>query len=181
MRASAALFAAPLAILQLSALAVAPAARADATQASQAAAITLLDAAGLQAELQSVQGSGDTVVLLNFWATWCRPCLDEIPIFRELERKYGAQGFRLVAVSLDDPESLGTHIEPFMQKWFPEFRSYLSVEYDMDDMVSVVDQGWNEVLPTSYLFARDGSLSERLQGKFTAEEFEARVSALLAP
>jgi len=143
--------------------------------------ITLLDAPGLETELRSLQAGGDTVVLLNFWATWCRPCLDEIPIFRDLESRYREQGFRLLAVSLDDPESLQTHVEPFMRKWFPEFRSFLSVEYEMDDMVSVVDNGWNEVLPTSYLFARDGSLSERLQGKFSAEEFDARISALLDP
>ncbi len=138
-----------------------------------------LNAEGFEAALEAVQADGAPVVLVNFWATWCQPCREEIPIFLELQEQYGDQGFRFVAVSLDEIETMDTVVLPFMQKWFPEFYSYISAEYDMDDMVSVIDNGWNEVLPTSYVFARDGSLSERLQGKYTAEEFAARIKALL--
>jgi len=141
--------------------------------------LTAINAAGLADALTEAQTDDDPVVLINFWATWCQPCREEIPIFLNLEKQYGEQGFRLIAVSLDEIETMDDTVAPFMQKWFPEFSSYISVEYDMDDMVSVVDNGWNEVLPTSYLFARDGSLSERLQGKYTAEEFASRIQALL--
>lgn len=141
--------------------------------------LTALNADGFKAALEAVHADDEPVVLVNFWATWCQPCREEIPIFLELQRQYGDRGFRFVAVSLDEIETMDTVVLPFMQKWFPDFYSYISVEYDMDDMVSVVDNGWNEVLPTSYVFARDGSLSERLQGKYTAEEFAARIEALL--
>jgi thiol-disulfide isomerase/thioredoxin len=141
--------------------------------------LTPVTAADLDERLEAIASESDDVVLLNFWATWCRPCLDEIPVFMELEQRYADEGFRLVAVSLDDAESIDNHVLPFMRKWFPDFASLISVEYEMDDMVSVVDNGWNEVLPTSYLFARDGSLAERLQGSFTAAEFAARIEAEL--
>ncbi len=141
--------------------------------------LTAITADGFRDVLAATRANGEPVVLINFWATWCKPCLDEIPIFLGLQKKYGAQGFRFVAVSLDEIETMDSTVLPFMQKWFPEFYSYISVEYDMDDMVSVIDNGWNEVLPTSYVFARDGSLSERLQGKYTAEEFAARIKPLL--
>lgn len=145
------------------------------------ARLTAVDANGLRVALDAVQAGSDTVVLVNFWATWCKPCLEEIPLFMELQKTYGPQGFKLVAVSLDEIETLESTVKPFMQKWFPEFRSYISTEYDMDDIVSVVDNGWNEVLPTSYLFARDGTLAERLQGKYSAAEFSSKVDALLTP
>lgn len=154
------------------------------TPVSAESQLTAIDATGLSDALAAVRtessaGSEGPVVLVNFWATWCKPCREEIPIFLDLEKQYGGEGFRLIAVSLDEIETMENTVAPFMQKWFPEFTSYISVEYDMDDMVSVVDQGWNEVLPTSYLYARDGSLSERLQGKYTAEEFTNRIRALL--
>ncbi len=141
--------------------------------------LTPVTAEQLRARLEAIRAESDDVILLNFWATWCRPCLDEIPVFMELERTYGERGFRFVAVSLDDAESMDSHVRPFMQKWFPEFVSLISVEYEMDDIVSVVDKGWNEVLPTSYVFGRDGALAERLQGKFSAAEFAALVEAQL--
>lgn len=135
--------------------------------------ITPIDADEFRANLEARQGR---VVLVNFWATWCRPCLEEIPALMELEAELGDQGFDLVAVSLDDPAD---QLAPFMEKWFPEFSSYLSLESDMDSIVSVVDIYWNEVLPTSYLIARDGSLAERMQGGSTAEEFAAAIRPLL--
>jgi thiol-disulfide isomerase/thioredoxin len=138
--------------------------------------ITPIDADALGANLAGREGR---VVLVNFWATWCRPCLDEIPALVELERKLGEQGFDLVAVSLDNPADQQTLLEPFLIKWFPGFTTYLSVENDMDSMVSVVDPFWDEVLPTSYVLARDGSMVKRFQGGSSAEEFAAAIQPLL--
>ena len=118
------------------------------------------------------------VVLVNFWATWCRPCLEEIPALMQLETALKEEGFDLVAVSLDDPGA--GSIAPFLDKWFPEFRSFVSVESDMDTMVSVIDPYWNEVLPTSYVIGRDGTVVTRIQGGSTVEEFTAVIRPLLA-
>jgi len=138
--------------------------------------ITRIDATEFRADLEGREGK---VVLVNFWATWCRPCLEEIPALMELERALGEQGFELVAVSLDDPFGSEALLEPFLDKWFPDFVTYLSMENDMDSMVSVVDPYWNEVLPTSYVIGRDGSMAERIQGGSTAEEFSAVIRPLL--
>ena len=135
-----------------------------------------VDAAGLRAALDEQRGQ---VVLVNFWATWCSPCLKEIPALMELEADLGGRGFTLIAVSLDEAASGDTLVKPFMEKHFPEFASYLSMESDMDDLVSVIDQGWNEVLPTSYLLNREGDVAERIQGSYTKEEFAAAIEPLL--
>lgn len=135
-----------------------------------------VNAEQLSAELAARQGR---VVLVNFWATWCRPCLEEIPALMKLEAELSARGFDLVAVSLDYPGDSETLIEPFLDRWFPDFVTYLSLEHDMDAIVSVVDPYWNEVLPTSYVIGRDGAVAKRIQGGSTAEEFAAEVAPLL--
>ena len=139
-------------------------------------AVTLLEASELSTALEAREGK---VVLVNFWATWCRPCLDEIPDLQELEAEFGEQGFELLAVSLDDPWSAEDTVAPFLAKWFPTFSTYLSVENDMDTMVSVIDPAWNEVLPTSYVMGRDGEVAARIQGGSSAEEFAAVVEPQL--
>ena len=78
-----------------------------------------------------------------------------------------------------NPWLLEDTVQPFLSKWFPEFSTYLSVESDMDSMVSVIDPAWNEVLPTSYVLARDGSVATRIQGGSTAQEFAAAIREVL--
>lgn len=137
-----------------------------------------LDAASLQQVLDDQIGK---VVLLNFWATWCRPCLKEIPALQELASRYDATEFVLIPVSLDEMDSSQAVVTAFLARWFPDFDTWLSAEPEMDTLVSVVDPAWNEVLPTSYIIARDGTVARRLQGGRAINEFDAAVKAALKP
>lgn len=132
--------------------------------------------AQLRAALDAGQGR---VLLVNFWATWCRPCLKELPDLLALEQKYASRGFGLLAVSLDEPADREALVEPFLAKWFPALRTLIRSSPDMDAMVSVVDPAWNEVLPTSYLVDRTGRVVAQLQGGKSAAEFEAAILPLL--
>jgi thiol-disulfide isomerase/thioredoxin len=132
--------------------------------------------AELRAALDARKGR---VVLVNFWATWCRPCLKELPDLLALEQKYAARGFDLLAVSLDDPADLEAVVQPFVTKWFPSLRTLIRRSPGMDAMVSVVDPAWNEVLPTSYVLDRNGRVVALLQGGKSAAEFEAAILPLL--
>jgi thiol-disulfide isomerase/thioredoxin len=133
--------------------------------------------ADLRAALEARQGR---VVLVNFWATWCRPCLKELPALLALEQEYAPRGFELLAVSLDDPADGEAVVQPFLTKWFPSLRTLIRSSPDMDAMVSVVDPAWNEVLPTSYVLDRTGRVAVLLQGGKSAAEFEAAILPLLA-
>ncbi len=140
-------------------------------------AVVAASPAELRATLDARQGK---VVLVNFWATWCRPCLKELPDLLAIERDYGPRGFELLAVSLDEPEDTGTIVTPFVTKWFPSLRTLVRSTPDMDAMVSVLDPAWNEVLPTSYVVDRNGRVAARLQGGKSRAEFEEAVLPLLA-
>ena len=119
------------------------------------------------------------VVLINFWASWCTPCLKEIPVLEELAQRYRARGLELVSVSLDDPRDIEVIVVPFLNRWFPDFVSYARLDPDMDTVVSVVDTAWNEILPSSYVLDRDGNVAEQIQGGQPIEVFESAVIPLL--
>jgi len=154
----------------------ATAAAAGAAAATAALPTQLINPAGLAKLLAERRGK---VVVLNLWATWCVPCLREIPDLVALEKEFGARGLTLVGLGMDDPGALAEQVEPFRSKNFPAFRTWLRSEPDMDALVSVVDPAWNEILPTTYLIGRDGKVLKKIQGKRTLEQFRELVQEIL--
>ena len=132
-----------------------------------------MDRDTLRGELSASEGR---VVLVNLWATWCTPCLREIPDLLALEAELPASDFRLLAISMDDVYSEGWVTE-FKAKHFPTLVSFINAELDMDTLVSVMDPVWNETLPTSYIFNREGEVVKKVQGKKPIAFFREQLAA----
>jgi thiol-disulfide isomerase/thioredoxin len=111
------------------------------------------------------------VTLVVFWATWCQPCLEEIPDLVQLQTKYGKQGFRVVGINIDDPE--GSQAIPIAQQ--------LGVNYPMliGDQETEAAFGGLRALPTSFLIGRDGRVKRKLEGLHSAEKVERMVQEQL--
>ena len=118
------------------------------------------------------------VVLVNFWATWCEPCREEYPALVRLHNSYRAQGFSLVAVSMDEPESVPA-IERFLKSQGAQFGSYRHNFRDFGKFIDTINPRWGGGIPASFLFDRQGRLVESWQGATSFEEFQRSVQPLL--
>ena len=114
------------------------------------------------------------VTLVNLWATWCAPCLREIPELLELEAHFADRGFRLIAVSLDDVDA-ADKIREFRDRWFPELRTYHNQTQDWYQLIESLDPEWIGILPTSFLIDRDGAVVDTITGGQDYATFEAAV------
>lgn len=119
------------------------------------------------------------IVVLNLWATWCAPCLVEIPDLQKLESDLKDRNVSLIGLSVDEARFSTDHIKTMRDRRFPGFRTYARDNRDADYLVSVVDQAWNEVVPTTYIIDRSGAVHSRIQGKRSLEEFKAAVMQAL--
>jgi cytochrome c biogenesis protein CcmG/thiol:disulfide interchange protein DsbE len=122
---------------------------------------TLVDLAGDQQTLSEYKGK---VVFVNFWATWCGPCRQEIPYFIELTTKYKDQGFEVLGIALDPRE---------FDK-VPGFVDQIGINYPvMTDVKGVSNMyGGIRSIPTTFVVDREGYVVEMIVGSRPKDEFE---------
>jgi peroxiredoxin len=120
-------------------------------------------------ELSRLRGR---VVLLNFWATWCKPCEDEMPAMERLYRRLAPEGFELLAVSVD------ADVEPVR-----EFRERLALSFPilLDPEQEVARRYQTFRFPESLLIGPDGLVVERYIGskEWDADAYVERIRRLL--
>ncbi|MBV8730448.1 MAG: TlpA family protein disulfide reductase, partial [Acidobacteriia bacterium] len=110
------------------------------------------------------------VVVVDFWATWCVPCVQEIPGFNRILREYGPKGVAVVGVSLDDDGAKS--VEPFLKKHPMEYTVALGPE-------PLFKQFQIDELPVTVIFGRDGKLVKRFNGFTKEQEIQAAVQSVL--
>jgi thiol-disulfide isomerase/thioredoxin len=118
------------------------------------------------------------VLLVNFWATWCEPCREEFPDLVRLYNTYRSQGLSVLAISMDEPESVSA-IEQFLKSQGASFGSYRQNFKDFEVLVNSINPQWGGGIPATFLFDREGRLVDSWQGATTFDEFERAVKPLL--
>lgn len=133
---------------------------------------TLRDVDGRDVSLSDFAGR---VVLLDFWATWCVPCEAAMPHLQSMYEKYEAQGFTVLAISMDGPESLAS-VGPFARRYGLTFPVLLDVETHVTGIYNP-----KRTAPLSVFIGRDGKVAHTRQGFSAGDEqlVEAKLLELL--
>ncbi|HUP21541.1 MAG TPA: TlpA disulfide reductase family protein [Thermoanaerobaculia bacterium] len=119
------------------------------------------------------------VVLVNLWATWCIPCVQELPDLSLLQERYGDRGLQVIGVSFDDPSRLDTRVRPFFAEKAPTLISYLQTEADQYTFVTPLDPDWVGAMPTSFFIDRAGKVAKSHAGRMLYRDLEREVLRLL--
>ncbi|MGE6763236.1 TlpA family protein disulfide reductase [Corallococcus interemptor] len=114
------------------------------------------------------------VVMLDFWATWCPPCREEMPSLVKLAKEYESQGLVFVAASRDDGPTAPQEVDYFLQRFQPELRPY--VVYADDDVARAFQVN---ALPTLYFLDRDGKVIDAQRGMLSEDGLRRRIERAL--
>jgi peroxiredoxin len=130
---------------------------------------TLKDIRGKDVRLTDYKGK---VVLVNFWATWCGPCKYEIPMFVDLQQRYGNQGLAFLGISVDDPLDALT---PFVNQYKMNYPVLIGL--GREDVQEAYGPMFG--IPVTVVVGRDGTICTRYFGLRSKERFEQDIKALL--
>ena len=134
-----------------------------------------VDESAYRAILQSNAGN---VVLVDFWATWCAPCRQEMPRLAKLDARLRDKRFHLVTISADDPDQEPAAIE-FLKKSGISGPAYLRRAKDDDKFISFVEPKWSGALPALFLYDRQGKLVKSFIGETEISAIEAAIRKIL--
>ncbi|MBA3682736.1 MAG: TlpA family protein disulfide reductase [Bacteroidetes bacterium] len=103
-------------------------------------------------ELVSRINNSDTTFIINFWATWCKPCVAELPSFDSLSK---ISNVKILLVSLDFREDLEKKVNPFLKSHSIKMECVLLDEINGNDFINKIDKAWTGAIPATLMKNKD--------------------------
>lgn len=133
--------------------------------------LELLDEAGVA---KLIKNEGKKLLLINVWATWCGPCVSELPEFVTMNRMYRRRNFEMITLSLDEPEKKDDVLKVLRQNHVAA-TNYLITVTKRDTFADLLDKKWPGPLPYTLLISPDGTILYRKSGPIVPLEVRQTI------
>lgn len=97
----------------------------------------------------------DKIHVINFWATWCKPCVDELPYFENLNEDYNDKGVEVTLVSLDFPNQIESQLMPFIEKNKIKSKVVVLDDPKQNVWINAIDPTWSGSIPATIIYTKD--------------------------
>ena len=115
--------------------------------------------------------------IVNFWATWCKPCVAELPYFELINSRYPDKKVEVILVSLDLPQQVETKLIPFIKRQDIRSKVILLDDPNANSWIPQVDSNWSGAIPATIIYK--GSTSRFYEQSFTYNELEKELKKML--
>jgi thiol-disulfide isomerase/thioredoxin len=130
-------------------------------------------------DLKTAIAKAEKPTIFNFWATFCKPCIEEIPYFQQLVKKYDSAGVQLILVSLDAKELYPQKISAFAKKrGFTAPMAFLD-ETNADKFCPAVDERWSGAIPASLFVNHAKGYRAFFEEQLTPKQLEKEIQNML--
>ncbi|MCF8378333.1 MAG: TlpA family protein disulfide reductase [Bacteroidales bacterium] len=121
--------------------------------------------------------NNDTVYIINFWATWCKPCVDELPDFEKINHDFASQKVRVLLVSLDFPDKLDKLIVPFIAKNNIQSEVIHLTDVNGNEWINKVNPEWSGAIPATLIYKGKSRFFH--EGKLSYEQINSIINTKL--
>lgn len=119
----------------------------------------------------------DKVRIINFWATWCKPCVAELPYFELINSEYKEKNVEVILVSLDLPGHIENKLIPFLKKQKIDSRVVVLDDPDANSWIPQVSPNWSGAIPATIIYK--GNTMNFYEQSFSYNELEKQLKKVL--
>jgi|TARA_R100000479_G_scaffold34767_1_gene15137 thiol-disulfide isomerase/thioredoxin len=124
-----------------------------------------------------LQKNNDTTYVVNFWATWCKPCVKELPYFERINKEYADKKVKVILASLDFPNKVQSQVVPFIKKNKLHSEIVLLDDADANSWIPKVSEEWSGAIPATVIYKNDSRTF--YEKSFTYEELKTEIQKIL--
>lgn len=125
------------------------------------------------------QADNDTLYVLNFWATWCKPCVAEMPYFDQVQRELEEQKVKVIFISMDFSNEYEKRLVPFVARKKLYSKVVMLDEPKYNDWIDLVSPAWSGAIPATLMVQHSRGIREFHEGEYTYESLKSKIESLI--
>ena len=130
--------------------------------------------------LEKIMSSkSDSVYVLNFWATWCKPCVEELPAFEQATKDYKGKNVKVVLICMDFKSKLKDRVIPFVKKNGLVSEVFLLNEPDYNSWIDKVDKNWSGSIPATLIVKGDAGIKKFFEQSFELTQLKSEIDKVI--
>lgn len=118
----------------------------------------------------------DTTFIVNFWATWCKPCVEELPVFDSITEKFSGKKVKVLLISLDFKNKVQSALVPFVEKRKLRSEVLWLDEKNYDSIIDRIHSQWTGSLPATIIIEPGNTVVFFKEGTITENEIISQIS-----
>jgi thiol-disulfide isomerase/thioredoxin len=138
-----------------------------------------IEVIGIDRLKKELSQQSDTVYVFNFWATWCKPCTEEMPDLLKVEKEYTNHKMKLILISLDMPSQKDTRLVKFINEYKISSEVLLLDDPDFNKWIPIVDDSWTGSIPATLIYAPGKDYRKFHEGVISYPELKSQVQSLI--
>jgi thiol-disulfide isomerase/thioredoxin len=128
---------------------------------------------------QVKNNKSDTIYVINFWATWCKPCVEELPYFEQLQKKYSNSNVKVLLVSNDFKKQIDSRLKPFIKSKNIKSEVLFMNETNPNNWIDKVESKWSGAIPATLIICGKKNFNYFKEGEITFDELDNTIKPLL--